>query len=114
MTENVSPEPGGTGTGNSEFLVLKQLYVKASLTNVQVLHSELSTLLVQLIPCMDREKKQKAREALRFLRKTGLKLLQDREAQITRGETVPEDILTQICRYKGQCHRSVQNRPPEC
>ena len=65
-------------------------------------------LLFQLIPWLDHGKKQKAREALRFLRKTGLKLLQDREAQITRGETVPEDILTQICRYKGQCLLNVE------
>ena len=56
----------------------------------------------QIMPWADREFKQNVRKALRLLRKTGRKLLQDREAQITRGELVPEDILTQICRYKGQ------------
>ena len=53
------------------------------------------------MPWVDREFKQNVRKAVRRLRKTGRKLLQVREAQITRAELVPEDILTQICRYKG-------------
>ena len=56
----------------------------------------------QIMPWADREFKQNVRKALRLLRKTGMKLLQDREAQIAGGEMVPEDILTQICRYKSQ------------
>ena len=44
------------------------------------------------MPWADREFKQNVRKALRLLRKTGRKLIQDREAQITGGELVPEDI----------------------
>ncbi len=53
----------------------------------------------------DRELKRTTRESIRLLRRTGLDLLEKREAEIQRGDAVPEDILTQVCRYKGQFHR---------
>ena len=54
------------------------------------------------MPWADREFKRRARDALKLLRKTGLELLRKRESEMIEGNDVPEDILTQICRYKGE------------
>ena len=53
------------------------------------------------MPWADREFKQNVVSSIRLLRKTGSDLINQREIQMSNGETVPEDILTQVCRYKG-------------
>ena len=53
------------------------------------------------MPWKDQEYKNEVREAIKLLRKTGAEILEKREEEINRGENVPEDILTQVCCYKG-------------
>ncbi len=54
------------------------------------------------MPWTRREFKENCREAIRLLRKSGLELIEKREAEIARGDTVAEDILTRVCRYRGE------------
>ena len=60
-----------------------------------------NTLRVKMMPWTDLGFKNKVRESIKFLRKTGAELMQKREAEMSQGQDVPEDILTLVCRYKG-------------
>ncbi len=51
---------------------------------------------------MDRKFKKEVQWACNFLRETGMKCLQERQAAMARGDVVPEDILTYVVRTKGK------------
>ena len=61
---------------------------------------------IKMMPWTDLRFKNKVRESIKFLRKTGAELMQKREAEISQGQNVPEDILTLVCRYKGTTNSS--------
>ena len=64
-------------------------------------HTINNPLRVKMMPWTDIGFKNKVRESVKFLRKTGAELIQKREVEISQGKDVPEDILTLVCRYKG-------------
>ena len=60
------------------------------------------TFMLQSLPWRDRELKKKFVKSIKLLRNTGRELYEKREAELLRGDPVPEDILTLVCRYKGR------------
>ena len=69
-------------------------------------HTISNPFRVKMMPWTDLGFKNKVRESIKFLRKTGAELMKKREAEISQGQTVPEDILTLVCRYKGTTNSS--------